>query len=198
MAAWTFFYVKYIFGNKTTALNCRIVSSLVWTLWSSSDQFLTVWISTWCLTCTCSHSLHSLHTWTLQHVSIESPMSCLQREQERGLYTEDKMNHNTRLCQVHHKDEPTASVFAKLPKHFHEPLNSLLAESAKGYKPLTSLQSAWRFLKEAWDSGMIHRALDFLDNLGREGKHNVQTSNRLQYVLNPLCPVWDMRLLHIM
>ncbi len=86
MAAWNFVYVKYIFGNKTTALNCLIVSSLVWTLWSSSDQFLTVWISTWCLTCTCSHSLHSLHTWTLQHVSIESPMSCLQREQEREVY----------------------------------------------------------------------------------------------------------------
>ncbi len=122
----------------------------------------------------------------LDRVSHELPT---ERARERGLYTEDKMNHNTRLCQVRHKDEPTASVFAKLPKHFHEPLNSLLAESSKGYKPLTSLQSGWRLLKEAWDSGMIHRALVFLDNLGTEGKHNVQTSNRLQYVLNPLRPM---------
>ncbi len=172
-----FYHVKYIFG-KTTTLKGLTVSSLFWTLWSSSDQFQIVSISTLCLTYTCSHSLHSLHTWTLQHVLIESPMSCLQREQERGLYTEDKMNHSTGHCLVSHKDEPTASAFAKLPKHFHEPLNSPLAESAKGYKPLKSLQSAWRLLKDTWDSGMIHRAFVFLDSLGRESKHNVQTSNK--------------------
>lgn len=141
-------------------------------LWSVSNR------STWCLTYACSHSLHSLHTWTLQHVLIESPMSCLQREQERGFYTEDKMNHSTGHCQVGHKEEPTASVFAKLPKHFPEPLNSPLAESAKGYKPLKSLQSAWQLLKDTWDSGMIYRSLVFLYNLGREGKHNLQTSNK--------------------
>lgn len=53
----------------------------------------------------------------------------------------------------------TASALTKLPKRFHEPL-----KSAKGYEPLKSLQSAWRLLKEVWDSGMMHLASVFQDS----------------------------------